>query len=124
MVEANRPTTDADAVIFQNANTKKNSDDLLNWIKDNSIARNQIISITSNENDIEDGDQVTTLFYRKASIVTGALPVDNIQLNNFNNQQSWERQQSAANSFKGGNEYMPDIIAISRTPKNIGNARL
>jgi len=97
---------------------------LLKWIRENSITRNQIISITSNENDIEEGDQVTTLFYRKISIVSGALPVDNIQLNNFNNQQSWERQQTAANGFTGGNEYMPDIIAISRTPKNIGNARL
>ena len=92
------------------------------WIRENQLARNQIISISSNENDIEEGDQVLTLFYRKSSIVQGASPVDNIQFNAFNNQQSWEKQQSDANSFQVEGR-KPDIIAISRSPKNVGSAR-
>ena len=63
-----------------------------------------------------------TLFYRKRSIVNGASPVDNIQFDSFNNQQSWEKQQASVNNFKV-QERTPDIISVTRTPKNIGAAR-
>ena len=63
-----------------------------------------------------------TLFYRKISIVNGASPCDNIQFNSFNNQQSWEKQEESANAFKVQGR-KPDVISVSRTPKNIGNAR-
>lgn len=53
------------------------------------LSRDQIISITSNETEIEDGDNVMTLFYRKNTIIAGASPADNIQFNAFNNQNSW-----------------------------------
>ena len=91
-----------------------NARDLQTWIRENNLTRNQIISITSNENDIEEGDQVLTLFYRKKSIVSGSSPVDNIQFNGFNNQQSWEKQEQAANDFEV-NSRKPDLISISRT---------
>jgi len=122
MAQNTRPSTDADCVVFAGANTLTNARNLQAWIREKQLARNQIIAITSNENDIEEGDQVLTLFYRKISIVPGASPVDNIQFNSFNNQQSWEKQEKAANDFKVS-ERRPDIISVSRTPKNIGNAR-
>jgi len=65
---------------------------------------------------------VLTLFYRNLSIVNGATPLDNIQFHSFNNQWSWDRQLNALNEFTV-EERKPDMISVSRTPKNIGNAR-
>jgi hypothetical protein len=46
-------------------------------------------------------------------------PLDTIEFESFSNSQSWQRQLEALNSFRSVN-----TIAVNRTPKNVGNARL
>lgn len=49
------------------------------FIRSSELRRSQIISITSNETDIEEGDNVLTLFYRKQPFDATAMPLENIQ---------------------------------------------
>lgn len=63
-----------------------------------------------------------TLFYRKKAIYPGAAPLDHIKFESFNNQQSWDVQMSAANSFREQGRPV-NIISVTRTPKNIGSGR-
>ena len=116
-----RPACDAAVETFVSGNTLATQRNLQKWIRENEIRRNQIIAITSNETDIEDGDNVLSIFYRKKSIVSDALPLDNIQFDAFNSQESWDSQLSRVNTFCA--EGRVDIVSVSRTPKNVGGAR-
>ena len=92
------------------------------WIKDDGLTRDRLISITANETDIEDGDNVLTIFYRKKQIKADSIPLDNIAYEAFNNTQQWDRQLNAVNSYQ--KEGRPvNVISVSRTAKNVGDAR-
>lgn len=73
-------------------NTIATQRQLQEWIREHELRRNQIIAISSNETDIEDGDNVLCLFYRKKSIVPSELPLDNIQFDAFSSGESWDNQ--------------------------------
>ncbi len=79
----------ADVRIFTSGDSRKNQRELQAFIRDSELKRNQIISITACENDIEDGDTVLALFYRKQPIYN-AEPLDTIKNELFNNVQSWD----------------------------------
>lgn len=92
------------------------------FIRSKELRRNQIISLTSNETDIEEGNHVLTLFYRETPIANDS-PLDNIQFDAFDSMRTWEEQLEAVNKFKVQDRNV-NVIGVSRTPKNIGNARL
>ena len=118
----NRQATDIDVKVFTNGNSLTNIRALQQWIKDNGLTRDRLISITANETDIEDGDNVITIFYRKKQIKADSIPLDNIAYEAFNNTQPWDRQLNAVNSYQ--KEGRPvNVISVSRTAKNVGDAR-
>ena len=116
-----RPATDAAAKIIKGGNTLANARAMQAWIGEQELTRSQILSISANETDIEEGDNVLTLFYRKQSIVSGDAPLVNLQFDSFNNQQSWDKQLKGLAALKA--QRPVNMIAVSRTPKNVGNAR-
>ena len=63
-----------------------------------------------------------TLFYREKSVVEDELPLDDIKFSAGDRQSSWEQPLQTANNFLY-NGQTPTILSITRTPKNIGNAR-
>lgn len=99
-----------------------NNRNLQTWIRDSELRRNQIIAISTNETDIENGDNIITIFYRTQSIQADAMPLDNIQFEQFSTNMPWERQLKSANDFKVDGR-TAETLAITRTPKNIGAAR-
>lgn len=105
-----------------NGNTTKNTDNCAKWLRSQGFKQNQIISITANETTVTNGDQVMTVFYRENSVIDGDLPCDDLQFSANNPKESWELKLKEANNFKV-NGQTPKIISVSRTPKNIGNAR-
>jgi len=117
-----RPEAKATAHIIQSGNSTANARKMQEFIRSKELRRNQIISLTSNETDIEDGDHVLTLFYRETPIANDS-PLDNIQFDAFDSLSSWDEQLAAANSFRAQGRQC-NVIGLSRTPKNIGNARL
>ena len=117
-----RPATDAEIEIFESGNSLQNANNLKKFIREQLLTKNQIISIATCESDIEDGDNVLALYYRKKSIVPGASPLDNIQFEAFNNLKTWEKQLDLANEFTVSGRKV-DVLSITRTPKNVGNAR-
>ena len=70
-----------------------------------------------------DPENELVLFYRKDSIQPGTSPLDNIQIQSFNAQQSWSKLEEQANGFRFQDRPV-DTLAIVRTPKAVGNARI
>ena len=94
-----RPEAKATAHIIQSGNSTANARKMQEFIRSKELRRNQIISLTSNETDIEDGDHVLTLFYRETPIANDS-PLDNIQFDAFDSLSTWDEQLAAANSFR------------------------
>ena len=67
---------------------------MMQFIRDNELTRNQIVSLTAHETHVAvedemDPDSELVLFYRKDSIVPGSTPLDNIQRHTFSLIDSW-----------------------------------
>ena len=75
MVESAETKTDVDYITFTNGNSKKNAQGFCEWVKQNEIKKSQLVSFTMNETEIEDGDNMLTVFYRKNSIRENDVPL-------------------------------------------------
>lgn len=94
---------------FTNGLAVKNAEALRAWIQEREVKRSQIISITMNETEIEEGDQMLTVFYRERPIRSGELPFEDLNFNAFNQFHSWKKLLTEADSFKSGR----DVISLS-----------
>lgn len=121
MVESrdNRPATDAAFVTFKNGKAKNNAEALCTWIQDNNVKRSQIISITMNETECEEGDQLLTVFYRQAPIEQGELDFEDLKFEHFNQNQSWTKLLTGADAKRKG----VDVVSLTHSPKNIGGSQ-
>lgn len=86
----NRLQVSVDYKVFKHGNCKENSESLLRWIREAELKQDQLISITMNETQVEDGDNMLTVFYRTSSPTAEAMPLDNICYKLFDNTQQWE----------------------------------
>merc|ERR1712113_71191 len=114
-----RPETSANFVTFTNGMAKRNCDAFATWITEHEIKRSQIISITMNETEIEEGDQMLTVFYRKKPIAEQELVFEDLKYEHFNQNHSWTRLQKEADSKLRG----VDVISLQQSPKNIGSSQ-
>ena len=127
-----RPTTNVEVKHFVSGNTQTNAENMMAFIRDNELRRNQIVSLTAHETHVAVEDEMDpeselVLFYRKDSIVPGAMPLDNIQRQLFGLREPWDALQNQANSFTGASSSLgraPDTIAVVRTPKATGTAHM
>lgn len=121
MVESRdtRPATDAAFVTFSNGKAKTNAESLCTWIQENNVKRSQVISITMNETEVEEGDQLLTVFYRKAPIEQGELDFEDLKFEHFNQNHSWAKLITEADSKKRG----VDVVSLTHSPKNIGGSQ-
>ena len=121
MVESRdtRPATDAAFVTFTNGKAKNNAESLCNWIQQNNIKRSQIISLTMNETECEEGDQLLTVFYRKAPIAQDELDFEDLKFEHFNQNHSWTKLLTEADSKRRG----VDVVSLTQSPKNIGGSQ-
>jgi len=60
-----RPETNVDFVSFTAGNSGQNVEKMVKWMTENEIKRSQVVSITMNETDIEEGQNMLTLWYRE-----------------------------------------------------------
>ena len=68
MIE-NFSAKEIDFISFTNGSSKRNADNLRDWIHQHRISRNEMVSITMNETRIGDSaDNLMTLFYRKGAL--------------------------------------------------------
>lgn len=117
-----RQPTNATSHIIEGGNSRANAEQMRNFIKNNLRSKSQFIGITSNETDIEEGDNVITLFYRTDPICAASLPPDDIQFDFGNNTAQWEAQMNNANGFSKDGRSV-EVLSVSCSPKNIGNMR-
>jgi hypothetical protein len=90
-----RPSTNVEVKHFVSGNTQTNAENMIAFIRDSELRRNQIVSLTAHETHIAvedevDPDSELVLFYRKDSIVPGSMPLDNIQRHTFPLRESWD----------------------------------
>ena len=79
-----RPQTEAKYVTFTKAAAKNAAADLIAFCTEKELKRSQIISFTHNETEIEEGEQMMTLFYREKPLDKGELPMTGIQFKHSN----------------------------------------
>ena len=72
-----------------------------------------------NETEIEDGDNMLTVFYRKNSIRENDVPLADLEFHHFSQQSSWADLEKDAQSQMRG----VTPISLVQTAKNIGAAR-
>jgi hypothetical protein len=71
-----RPATQMRSRSFQAPSSKENNEACLEWLKSSGLRRDQIVSITNHESEIEEGDQVLIVFFRESSIHKNPVPCD------------------------------------------------
>ena len=119
MVESGASKTDVDYITFTNGNSKKNAQGFCDWVKENEIKKSQLVSFTMNETEIEDGDNMLTVFYRKNSIQENDVPLADLEFHHFSQHRGWADLDKDAHSQMRG----VTPISLVHTAKNIGGAR-
>ena len=69
---------------FTNGNSKTAANELIAFCAEKEIKRSQIISFTINETEVEEGEQVLSLFYREKPLDRTELPLTGLQFKHFN----------------------------------------
>ena len=117
-----RPAVNVTSHIIEGGNSRANAEQMRQFIKNNLRSKCQFVALTSNESDIEEGDNVLTLFYRAEPICSDSLPLDDIQFDFGNNTASWDAQRTSVSSYTKDGRCV-EVLSVSCSPKNIGNMR-
>lgn len=118
-VDCTRPETDAAYVTFTNGSAKKNADEFCKWIIENDMKRSQILSMTINETEIEEGDQMLTVFYRCQPVKQNELVFEDLKFEHFPQMHNWAKLRSEAASKMRG----VDAVHLVQSAKNIGSCQ-
>jgi len=81
------------------------------------LSRDQIVSITMNETNVPDGDNLLTIFYRLKSDAEGSVPFEELRYRAFDATQSWETLNGDAETLSN----KQNVVALTHTAKSIGN---
>ncbi len=92
------------------------SSQMVEWIKESDIRKEQMINISANETTIESGDCELVLYYLRKK-EPDWMPLDNLTFSFIKNMDEWDENiSSACKTASSGCE----VIAITHTPKSIG----
>ena len=111
-------STDVAYKTFENGMAKTSAEQLLAWSRNMELKRDQFISITMNENVIEEGNNQTTIFYRVKSDSESAIPFDQLQFHSFDTTKPWGALAVAGEAH--ANNGNTQVVSMTHTPKNIG----
>jgi hypothetical protein len=105
---------------FVNGCNRDNYEACMKWIQEQQLCRDQIVSITAAEEQIEEGDQTLFLVYRTKSTKEGSLPA-NVVYFEFDYSLDWDSLLTQGRSVisKNGNV---EVLGFSRTAKNFGQS--
>ena len=86
------------------------------WMNTMSFCREQVISMTLNENSVHNGSSILTVWYRTNKINPNSVPMHNIDTHMFNESLSWDvlMETEAHKELKDKN-----VIALIHTPTGI-----
>lgn len=90
----------------------------LAWIKEAKLKREQIISISASETQIEDGDSVIVVFYKTEVDPTMNTDLSNLKFHIAKGLQTWDEIYEA--ELKGLVAKRTDVVAFTHTARNIG----
>ena len=91
------------------------------WIVETQLRREQIVGISANETITEDGEAVLSVVYKRHSDASMASLQD-IQFTLVSSVKSWDEQYISA--IETLNAQRSDIVALTHTPKNLGQINI
>ncbi len=97
-------------------NFNKGSEQIITWIKQEGIRKEQIINISANETTMESGDCELVLYYLKKQ-EPDYMPLDHLEFHFIKNMMEWD--VSIATGLRVASSGC-DVVAITHTPKSIG----
>ena len=97
-------------------NFNKVCENMVTWVKTNDIKKEQVISISTNESVVVDGDAMLILFYRRDqdSTMTSLKDLEFLILRDTDD---WADQHHVI--LKKANSRI-EVLSLNHTPRNIG----
>jgi len=86
------------------------------WLAEKELKRSQIVSITMNETEIEEGDNMLTIFYRENPVAADAEVPLVLKHTHFKRSDPWDKLMTEADKQRNC-----DIISFTHSAKNIGS---
>ena len=101
---------------FVNSSHKKNTEDLVNFIKNEDIHRDQIVGISMNEVELEESDNIATLVYRQQSEYDYSDLANTLDFIQVDNSYAWEKHSEILDCEAANH----DILAAAHSARNVG----
>jgi hypothetical protein len=103
-------------------NFKTACQQLLAWIKDKSLRREQIISISANETTSVDGDAMLVIVYKRHADPTMVGSLDHLQYHLVSSVKDWDTQYKEGIAQIASDRC--EIVSLTHTAKNIGQINI
>jgi len=94
----------------------ENVTSIINYIRDKQLKRTQFVSLSTSESQIEDGEHVIALVYKRETGSNGGLPLDTIEHNPFTDTMDWSELTQELEKMSGH-----DVLSVTHTARNIGD---
>jgi len=96
-------------------------DNMLEWIKNEGLCKEQILSITTHETEIENGDALLVILYRTKQDESMTKIDATLKYHLIKNIAEWDKHIKEISSV--GSKHA-DVIAFTNTPRNIGSLNI
>ncbi len=103
-------------------NFKNACQQLLSWIKQNNLYREQIVSISANETTSSDGDAVLVLVYKRQQNPSMITRLDNLQYHLVSSVKDWDTDYQEIKKNIIGQRC--EILSLTHTARNIGQVNI
>lgn len=111
-----------DSHIEVSGNFKTACQQMLAWIKEKSLLREQIISISANETTTVDGDAMLILVYKRHANPSMIGSLDQLQYHLVSSIKDWDSQYKESIAPIASDRC--DIVSLTHTAKNIGQINI
>lgn len=108
---------------FKNPNIELNAKACVEFIRQQELTRDQIVGITTQETQIDHGENWIALFYRSQPIKEGSLPFDEIQFKKLDSMTKWDLQGKQLLKFLNEDAGSCQTVAVTHTPRNVMDLR-
>ena len=103
-------------------NFKTACQQLLSWIKDRNLLREQIVSITANETNAVDGDAILVLVFKRQQDPSMVTRLTNLQYHLTSSVNEWDFEYEEMKKNIIANRC--DILSLTHTARNIGQVNI
>lgn len=94
----------------------ENVTSIISHIRDKQLKRTQFVSLSTSESQLDSGDHVIALVYKKETGSDGGVPLDTVEALPFADTMDWSDLTHALENVSGH-----DVLSVTHTARNIGD---